>query len=65
LIIEKKIQTIFLTGNHEFDGIRSSVGSYGELNLKDIYFVDSPRVIKIRDIEFYCVPYMGRTVEQQ
>jgi len=65
IIIKNNIRTIFLSGNHDFSGLRSSVGSYGELHLKDIYFVDSPKVIKLRDIEYFCVPYMGKTVEQQ
>jgi DNA repair exonuclease SbcCD nuclease subunit len=64
-IVAKDVKTIILTGNHDFDGLRSSTGAYGELNMKGIYFIDSPRVIKLRDIEFYCVPYMGKTVEQQ
>ena len=64
-ILSKDVQAIFLGGNHDFDGLRSAIGSYGELNLSGVYFVDSPNVIKLRDIEFYCVPYMGKTVEQQ
>jgi DNA repair exonuclease SbcCD nuclease subunit len=65
MIVEKGVAVIFLSGNHDFSGLRSSIGSYGELNLKDIYFVDSPKVIKIKDVEFYCVPYLGKTVDQQ
>jgi len=65
LIIDKKIPTVIIGGNHDFNGIKSTVGSYAELKLNGIYFVDTPKVIKVKDIEYYCVPYMGKTIEQQ
>lgn len=64
-IVNNKLYVIFLNGNHDFNGIDSVLGTYGKLNFDNIYFVDSPKVIKIKDIEYYCVPYMGKTVEQQ
>lgn len=64
-IISNKLEMIFLGGNHDFDGIRSLIGSYGALKLERIYFVDTPRVINIKGIEFYCVPYMGKTIDQE
>lgn len=64
-IITGKLSVIFLSGNHDFNGIDSVLGTYGKLDFANIYFVDSPKVIKIKDIEYYCVPYLGKTVEQQ
>lgn len=64
-MISSNIDVIILGGNHEYNGIHSSIGAYGALDLSRIHIVESSKIIKIRDIEFYCVPYMGKSAEQQ
>ena len=58
------IPFLILGGNHEFDGMRSLVDAYNPLKFKNIRMIANPRVTKIRDIEFYCVPYIGPSVER-
>jgi len=63
--VNLEVQMLVLGGNHEFNGLHSLMGSYSQLNLSGIRFVYRAEVVKIKRMKFYCVPYAGKTVEQE